>query len=364
MEQLIKDLVPLFHFHPDEKLFPCTIDEYIKRADISLYKENTSLKAKAQLAHAIEVKELKKGPFTQKTLEEFSKNGMDFSVISMKLKDDPEVQEFIYRPLNPKAPVYVNYYTKDDKLYVNFSMMYPMDGGKLGTLAAGSHQSDFEFLIFELDKTTKAPLRVMFSSHGTAEGRWVPWADCQKTTPTVEDPVVRLKAYVSLLSHGNHYLPGSRVVYRLFGVGNDNTDDRGRTLIPQPALFDGDDIKIDVPVDFNNTRLYLRPDSIQVDNRFMSWKGSLGQDHIHFPNSQGYFRAIDGFGTAPPPNIKQIWTSGAMIALYVIIGLLIIYLLRNPLRKLGSKTFGYLAEKLKQMKERKKMVISSPIMPT
>jgi hypothetical protein len=325
IEKIIKDCVPQFYFHPEETSFPCSIDDYLQHVDIASYKYSPSILSSMMLASSdAEVKTLAQGPFTQATLSQYAATVTDWNNISLKHKPAKATPKFIYGPINMKAPTYVNYYTKNGLLYINYTMFYGENVGKLGFLRAGEHQADVEFVTLEINKTTLKPVRVLMSCHGADEARWSNWSDVQKTTPTISDPTERLKVYVALGSHGNHAIPGKRHAFRIVGLGNDSTDDSGLVLLPTPALFDGDDITITIPSGFNNTRLYLNDNSIQVDNRFMQWKGALGANSVHFPNSQDYFRNTQTYGAHPPINVDRRLVIGFGILL-VLLMLAVIY---------------------------------------
>jgi len=344
MEALIKTLNPLVFFHPEETAFPCSIDNYLQLVDIAQYKDDTSLLAGIGLGTDLQTAFLKAGPFTQATLAAYSATVTDWNGKSLVLQVSDASTAFQRRPLNPLAPVYCSYYHSEQLLYVTYTFFYPLNLGKF--LNLGFHQADVEFISFELDATNLSapPLRVLMSDHGNAEANFVDWVDCAKTTPTPEDPVTRLKIFIALGSHGEHQLPGDQVFFRLAGLGNDVTSDRGATAIFQPALFDGDDITITIPSGFDNSTLYLRPGSIQVDPRFMQWKGKLGANAVNFPNSQPYFRSVAGYGGSAVNAMSLNVYNGYSVFWSVLIVASLVWIFRKPLKRIYRSSIMYLAE--------------------
>lgn len=95
---------------------------------------------------------------------------------------------------------------------MRYSILYRTNPGvRIGNIGpqAGFHKGDIEFILVLSDKKTKSPVWVYFSAHGSNEGTWRKWKDCQVLRNET------LQVYVALGSHANYPTPGikKRVLY-------------------------------------------------------------------------------------------------------------------------------------------------------
>lgn len=162
------------------------------------------------------------------------------NVLEMKtkgaFKKEPEV--YALGPYNCK---------KNDKTYdtTRYSIMYRTNPGvKLGDIGpeAGFHQGDIEFILILRDKSSKLPVWVYYSAHGSNEGIWRKFADCPTSKKVLENNTVEytLNVYVALGSHANYPTPGikPRVLY----CANDQCSAVGRqwlvkTFVPASSVY-------------------------------------------------------------------------------------------------------------------------------
>lgn len=314
MEAVIQRYNPIFVFHEEERDFPISVEQYLAVAGIGEFDVKDRL---ISVLHA--------GPLTQKSLSEFSAGVSNWTGLSLFLREDAPEQR---TKVDPRAPVYVNYYTQNGMLYINYILFYILNMGKVGPLRIGNHAADVEHSVVELNPSDFAPQRLYNSAHGTEEGKWIAWNDVPKSTPSPGDLFIRPIVYVAKGGHGHYNKPGH--VVRFFGFGNDITSDKGPRLLGLPALIDGYDITITVPdPNFNAliSGLYLQPGvSLKVDNRFKTWQGSLGGGSVHFPQYQGWWNNVAGNGESAAPPIMTnttyeilFWTFVALLILIVLL---------------------------------------------
>ena len=113
----------------------------------------------------------------------------------------------------------------------------------LSCAVAGYHKHDVEAVIVLCNKDTKEPVYVYFKAHGTGQGAWKDWDQCEKN----EDGA--LVVYVAWGSHATYSNPGA--ICRIFGFANDCTSHKGRrilitskTCVPAPQVQLSSGIKI------------------------------------------------------------------------------------------------------------------------
>ncbi len=294
METLIRRYNPILKFHPKEQNYPISIESYLANSDIAYYSPKGDLLSVAQ-----------EGPLTQRSLFDFSSRVKDWTGLSLKLRDKSLYQT----SLDSGAPVYVNYFFENDRVYVNFIYLFGWDNGKLWCLNVESHQADLEHLTMEFSteafQTLAPPNRVYLSTHGQAEGRWMNYSELQKQVVSgVERPV----AYCAQGSHGMYGQPGEVVYFRFGGFGNDNTSDQGPGFVGLPVLVSANQ-QLPYPHEsFNGLAFGLYPfyDSLVGDTRFLSWRGDMGEGHVSMMPQQGWWNTIrTSTGAEAPPSISQ-----------------------------------------------------------
>lgn len=85
--------------------------------------------------------------------------------------------------------------------------------------ALGYHKHDVEGVVVLFEKETKEPKHVYFKAHGTGQGCWRAWEDCEKT------PEGSLIVYIAWGSHATY--PCAKEVTRIFGLANDRVSAKG-----------------------------------------------------------------------------------------------------------------------------------------
>ncbi|GBG72666.1 hypothetical protein CBR_g12238 [Chara braunii] len=134
----------------------------------------------------------------------------------------------------PEIPIYVSnsasmIYQGVEYTAITYSLYYvenpsPAFGG-LFPRNVGYHEGDVEKLTILYSKDPYRewePCHVYFFAHGSGQGIWLPWGECQHTDDNY------LIVYVAKNSHASYYLPGTYV--RIFGVANDHCSERGKHL--------------------------------------------------------------------------------------------------------------------------------------
>lgn len=196
-DQLLNKYVPIVYHHPDEKYFPCSIDWLIQNSRLDDFVRGTTISPPTHL-----------DLFNQAKSDNFAKRSDGDLVLSF----DSQVFKGEHPMRN--VPCYALYREKNNKIYLTYIFVYAKNGEYdiLGLANAGQHPADLEHLTVELDLATQSLLRVMFSAHGTKDGRWVNASDIQ-----FEDG--KMVSYMALNGHGLY--PKEGIAFRLFGLAND-----------------------------------------------------------------------------------------------------------------------------------------------
>jgi len=120
-----------------------------------------------------------------------------------------------YDFINTENPIYVEFFEKDDHLYVIYDLLYMFNGDILCgfVIPCGFHDGDIEHVILDFHMSTLIPERIFYSSHH--DGYWFPWNEVEKEET---HPVV----YVAKSSHANYPIRG--YFMRYFGFINEFTD--------------------------------------------------------------------------------------------------------------------------------------------
>lgn len=197
-ESLIQKYNPIVYFHPDEKYFPCSIEWLLRNS--TLVDFNTTPETKI------------KSPTNRDMFEISKKYGFK------SFTNGDQILSFGNELYNGQIPVrdvpcYVLIKRKNDKLYITYIYLYAFNGeyNILGIEKAGSHPADLEHITVELNSKGEL-LRVMYSAHGSKDGRWVP----ANEVPMEDNRIV---AYVAVNGHGFYHKEGT--AFRLYGVAND-----------------------------------------------------------------------------------------------------------------------------------------------
>jgi len=130
------------------------------------------------------------------------------------------------------VPIHANFYKDGDYWYINYITCFGYNEAFqiLRLARIGEHYADIEHQTLELEEDADTgeftPVRLYYAAHGNENGRWIPWADVEKTGDDPERPV----AYVAHGSHATYHKPGRW--FRLFGAANDRTE-QGYVWRPQ-----------------------------------------------------------------------------------------------------------------------------------
>lgn len=195
MEDLVKSLTPVIHFHGMESYFPESLDYYISQS--SLYEGNkliTNSVTPEQLAD-----EFNKESYSLKS--ETINGSIDRAVLYVRVQDLGVIWRIVF--------------------FIFFSF-----NGVLGC-CFGSHRADVERFAFYVDKNNFQIQKIYLGAHGDKDGLWLTPDDFEK-----EDG--RLVIYCALHSHA--FYNRAQVYWRYFGFANDRTS-RGVTWVNQPLIF-------------------------------------------------------------------------------------------------------------------------------
>lgn len=196
MEELIEKYIPVWIFHPNERIFPMCINTYVSFSQLKL------------------------GNGTIISTENFddwvNTTPPEIQIVSTLV---PELQQMT---IDDNCPVYVFYVEKGDDVFISYYLFYRSNPAPLCILGCecccGYHEADLEHVQVHL--RNKKLERVYYSKH--SGGNWV---DKNNLIIQNEKPVV----YVALNSHACYERAG--MFSRIGGLVPDWTG-YGRVLIP------------------------------------------------------------------------------------------------------------------------------------
>lgn len=264
---VISRYCPEIRFHSKERYLPCDPDDYIQNSNIF----DSSLNIQNNI--------------------NFLNN--DTTNLTLKLKDSVR-KSFLYGNENlTEVPVFVVYkrlVDSEDRFLsyeINYFLFFPHNSG--GLFNIGSHEGDWEHITVRIDSSFKLQ-GVYYSNHRSYEGEWLSNGEI----PMNKDG--RIVAYCAKGSHGFWSSPGYHL--RIFGFGNDYTNDNGIRWVPSTVKVvinvNNDDIQqkilpknIDV---FNADLLEVNDESPDVIRDFSDWqvyRGNWGE--IHSYRNNGWF---------------------------------------------------------------------------
>lgn len=198
---IIAQYCPEIRFHSREKYLPCSPSEYLDNSDI--YDDKQKI--------------CNNKNFLQKNTFNFTS----------KLKSSTRKQ-FLYGndnltevPLIVKYKQVINSDNESIGYEINYILYFPYNAG--GIMSIGSHEGDWEHITVKLDTTYKLQ-GVYYGNHRSYEGVWLPYSK----VPLNSDG--RIIAYCAKGSHGFWPSPGYHL--RIFGFGNDYTNDKGIRWVP------------------------------------------------------------------------------------------------------------------------------------
>jgi hypothetical protein len=224
IQETINKWAPIIFHHPDEKYYPVSIEWLMANSALIDY---TDPKNPVSVS-----------PVTNQDIYDLSKkHNFEFvrgGTILFSFGSELHKGEHPTRNI----PCYVLVREVEGKVHITYIFLYAYNGEYpiLGLLNAGQHPADLEHLTVELTQQGQLT-RVMYSAHGTKDGRWV----AAKDVPMENG---RLIAYMALNGHGLY--PKEGIAFRLGGLANDYLG-RGASWDPKPQLiFLPNDINFDV----------------------------------------------------------------------------------------------------------------------
>jgi len=224
IQTMINKWVPIIFHHPDEKYYPASIEWLMA---------NSALIDFSDPKNPVSVT-----PITNQDIYDLSKKH------NFEIKTDGTILfsfgNELHRGEHPtrNVPCYVLVKEVEGKIHIMYLFLYAYNGEYpiLGLLNAGQHPADIEHLTVELTKQGELT-RVMYSAHGTKDGRWVAAEDVPMENG-------RIIAYMALNGHGLY--PKEGIAFRIGGLANDYLG-RGAMWDPKPQLiFLPNDINFDV----------------------------------------------------------------------------------------------------------------------
>ena len=196
--EVIARYCPEIRFHSREKYLPCSPKQYLDNSD--LY-DDTS-----KLINHIDLLKTNTTGFTSKLKHKQLLYGND---------NLTEV------PLIVKSKQIMNSNDISKGYEINYMLYFPYNAG--GVFNIGSHEGDWEHITVRLDNRFKLQ-GVYYGNHRSHEGVWVPYSKVPLNANG------RIIAYCAKGSHGFWPSPGYHL--RIFGFGNDYTNDKGIHWVP------------------------------------------------------------------------------------------------------------------------------------
>lgn len=214
IQETINKWAPIIYHHPDEKYYPVSIEWLMANSALIDY---TDPKNPVSVS-----------PVTNQDIYDLSKKH------NFEIKTDGSILfsfgSDLHRGEHPtrNIPCYVLVKEAEGKIHITYIFLYAYNGEYpiLGLLNAGQHPADIEHLTVELTQQGQLT-RVMYSAHGTKDGRWV----SAKDVPMENGRII---AYMALNGHGLY--PKEGIAFRLGGLANDYLG-RGASWDPKPQLI-------------------------------------------------------------------------------------------------------------------------------
>jgi hypothetical protein len=254
-----KRFAPVIHFHPEEKYFPITLQEYTRNSDF-VELDGALLEESPTLVHLASTKRkdvsLRPGP-----------NVLSGTLTCENLDTFP----LMYSVTEEKHTILIQYH-----IFFAFNGAYkPFGCSYAPNLPFSDHNADWESIVMKFEK--EAPdeqidllndegksvilQSIYFGSHTSKEGVWVDANDVLYTNGT--HPHV----YISLNGHGCY--PKPKTYYRGCGIANDYCSDQGIVWIPKNfELFD------EKHVGYQYDGYLGFPDHVVMPHRQSRWKSS------------------------------------------------------------------------------------------
>jgi len=216
LQQFVNKWSPIIYHHPDEKYYPVSIDWLMANSALIDYSDPKNAQTISPITNQDIYNLSKKHNFETKT---------DGSILFAFGNE-------LHRGEHPtrNIPCYALIKDFGDKIHVIYIYLYAYNGEYpiLGLLNAGQHPADIEHMTLEFEgRGEDKLLRVMYSAHGTKDGRWV----AADQVPMEDGKIV---AYMALNGHGLY--PKEGIAFRLGGLANDYLG-KGAKWEPRPQLI-------------------------------------------------------------------------------------------------------------------------------
>lgn len=215
---VLKRFAPVFHLHPQEEFFPCSVDRFLAGAELlDAHTGQTELSP----------------PLTSASLYQFSRrnqNSTDAFCLHL-LDDSTDCIRSGNKSSWKSVPVYGRIVRRSDNTWVlTYTLFFGHHGppSYLGfEQTSASHDADFQYVIVHVDRLSQTVRRVFFGRDGT-EGSGI-WRSPQTQGCSLFQRT-HTHVYVALNTHGLY--PKPAIYPRHFLMGSDKTAVRGRTWLP------------------------------------------------------------------------------------------------------------------------------------
>lgn len=210
-QSLAKKYSPIVFLHPEEKYFPCPIEDYV---------DNCSLWNSGKEVIPLGEMNIEKLPLTDE-------------------KWNLKVSENYYTGEEKleTVPYYVHIIEKDKVIQIIYVFIYAYNGSlylcNIKKCGAGSHQADAEHMTVEVNKNDGSLNRVYFAAHGTNDGKWVSPKDLEYMDG-------RILVYSAKHSHASYNKKGE--IVRCLGIVSDYTG-KGKLWSPNYMIYIDDETR-------------------------------------------------------------------------------------------------------------------------
>ncbi|KAK9857191.1 hypothetical protein WJX84_004091 [Apatococcus fuscideae] len=227
MEKVIAANLPIFYFHPDERFYPCTVEWFLERCNLSIVRKGFGRKVQevlqsyggltperlrdAQKLWNSRGRRAKRRTFLQLFLDPDARAGQPVDMLS-QMPIYVHVKEVV-DPQGRRAALEVNYmkFLAYNGFYKLFGIFY---AGEIG-----AHDADWEHVTLRLSPDAQKVLGIYYSAHRHRDGVW------RSADEMLRGDDGRPKAFIATNGHGSYPEPGT--VPRVFFIFPDETSDQG-----------------------------------------------------------------------------------------------------------------------------------------
>jgi len=220
---------PVFHLHPNEQYFPCTVEYFLESARLCIMRNRF-------MRRTIERVVVPYGQLDADMLKHaYDVNSKQRLQLHLRRSARPGQPELL-----PNVPIYahiretVDPSGQRDALEIVYLKFFAFNGpykpfGVIPAPNLGTHDSDWEHITVRLTPDGRNVTGVYYSCHRHIDGTWRSADEVPRT------PEGRPRAFVAINGHGSYPYPGR--IIRLFGAFNDNTSDAGPVWDPQQVVL-------------------------------------------------------------------------------------------------------------------------------